>query len=110
MRLYRTVAFFGICIVMAFAGCRQDGNQQEGATMHHRDVSAVMNDHAAEMMALPGVVGVAVSETDDHMPCILVMIAGESDSLRRRLPATIEGIPIRIEVTGEIVPFDSSEG
>ena len=52
--------------------------------MPKRDINAVLDSHSAELMAIPGVVGVAVGETEDKTPCILVLIekeSGEIDSI-----------------------------
>ena len=53
--------------------------------------------------ALPGVVGTAIGLCDGT-PCIRVFLADSSDAARRRIPAQLEGYPVRAEVTGPIRP------
>jgi hypothetical protein len=53
-------------------------------------------------MKLPGVVGTAESLSNDGRPCILVMVARLTPELRKRIPGSIEGWPVRIQETGEI--------
>jgi hypothetical protein len=92
-----------LTLTMGMAGCQnQNESKQE---MPLRDINAVMSDHAAELMALPGVTGVAVGELDDHTPCILVLVDTETDSLKKAVPAKIEGHPTKLYVTGKIVPM-----
>lgn len=85
------------------AGCYSETRHEDA--MPKRDINAVMEAHVEELLALPGVTGVAVGETDEGTPCILILILEESDSIKARLPAEIEGHPVRTLVTGEIVPM-----
>jgi len=73
----------------------------------NRDINTVMDAHVNELMAVPGVTGVAVGELDDGTPCILVLVVEESAEMDRRIPKTLEGHPVRIMVSGEIKPMDS---
>lgn len=73
--------------------------------MQRREIDAVMNDHAGELMAVPGVTGVAVGALDDGTPCILVLVAETADALRRRVPGTLEGHPVKIVASGRIEPM-----
>jgi len=74
------------------------------------DVIRVMDAHVNELMAIPGVVGVAVGALDDGKPCIKVLVAKRTSEHRKRIPKEIEGYPVVIEVTGEIraMPGDSA--
>jgi hypothetical protein len=69
-----------------------------------RDIKTVMESHTGELMAVPGVVGVAIGETDDGTPCILVLV--ESGEVCRELPDTLEGYPVCILESGRIRPMD----
>jgi hypothetical protein len=71
----------------------------------NRDINAVMQSHTAELMAIPGVVGVAVGETDDRTPCIMVLILEEKDEILSELPKELEGHPVCPFVSGEIKPM-----
>jgi hypothetical protein len=68
-----------------------------------RDINAVLAAHDKELLALPGVAGVYVSALDDRRtPCLKVMLVEDKPDVRRAIPATIEGYPVVLEVTGEI--------
>ncbi len=70
-----------------------------------RDINAVMDSHTSELMAIPGVVGVAIGETEDKTPCILVLVAEETSDIKGKIPKVLEGHPVRLLVTGEIKPM-----
>ncbi len=74
-----------------------------------RDINKVVEDHSAEYMSVPGVTGVAVSELDDHTPCIWIMVEKQTPELEQNIPRTIEGHPVVIHVTGTIRPVQSPE-
>jgi len=70
--------------------------------MSTEDITRVMDAHVNELMAVPGVVGVAVGATDDGKPCIRVLVIRETAEVRSRIPRSLEGYPVIVEVTGEI--------
>jgi hypothetical protein len=76
-------------------------------TMPKRDINAVMEAHTSELMAIPGVAGVAIGALDDGTPCILVLVVKESDELARKIPKILEGHSVRIFESGEIRPMDN---
>ncbi len=67
-----------------------------------RDVIAVMNDHVAALMAVPGVVGVAVGALDDGSPCILVLVVEKTPQHDALIPGVIEGYGVVVQESGEI--------
>ncbi len=67
-----------------------------------RDVVAVMNDHVDALMAVPGVVGVAVGALDDGSPCILVLVVKKTAEHETLIPADIEGYSVVVQESGEI--------
>jgi len=73
--------------------------------MTPRDIKTVMEAHADKMMAVPGVVGVAIGETEDRAPCILVLTSVSAEEIGDRVPDTIEGHPVRLFESGEIRPM-----
>lgn len=75
-------------------------------TMPKRDINAVMESHTTELMAISGVTGVAIGALDNGKPCILVLVLADTDSLRAKLPKTLEGHPVQIFESGEIKPMD----
>ncbi len=70
-----------------------------------RDINTVMEAHVNDLMAIPGVTGVAIGEMEDKTPCILVLVVEETDEINRRIPKTLEGHPVRIFESGEIKPM-----
>lgn len=77
--------------------------------MPFRDINEVMQAHTAEMMALSGVVGIYIGETEDGRACIKVMVREKTDELEQKIPKTLEGYPVLIDVTGEIKPMPQKE-
>ncbi len=76
-----------------------------------RDINAVMQDHTAELMALPGVVGVYIGAREDSILCIRVMVVAKTPELEKKIPPSLEGHPVEIEETGVIrpMPKDSAQ-
>ena len=84
-------------------GCR--GADPSGQTpMNRRPIEQVLQAHAAELMAQPGVVGVYQGALADGSPCIGVMVVKKSAELEKKIPRSLEGYPVRIDETGEIRP------
>jgi hypothetical protein len=73
--------------------------------MVSRDITTVMNDHISELMAIPGVTGVAVGAMDDGTPCILVLVVKRTDETTTKIPKSIEGHPVKILESGVIKPM-----
>jgi len=73
--------------------------------MMQHDIKTVMEAHAGVLMAVRGVTGVAIGETEDGAPCILILITVSAEEFRGRVPETIEGHPVRLLESGEIRPM-----
>jgi len=106
-RLIRTGGFIVVTLLaLLFVGinaCQSKHKSRE--TVPNRDINAVMESHVDDLMAIPGVVGVAVGELEDKTPCILVLISEETDKIRQDVPQELEGHPVRLMVSGEIRPM-----
>ena len=74
-------------------------------TTRDRDIDKVVKEHAARLMAVSGVHGVAVGETGDGTPCILVLAGPGAEKIGCQLPKTIDGHPVRILESDEIRPM-----
>jgi hypothetical protein len=94
-------------LLFTMTGCQKNlkRDNQEKGVQPLRDINAVMQEHSAEIMALDGVVGIYVGETEAEKPCIKVMVAEKSAELERKIPKTLEGFPVLIDVTGIIKPL-----
>jgi hypothetical protein len=68
-----------------------------------KTIEAVLAEHSDSIMAVPGVLGTAVGRCN-NAPCIRVLVGRVNDEIRRRVPHTLEGYPVHIDVTGTIVP------
>ena len=77
-----------------------------GDAMPERDINAVMESHTNELMAIPGVTGVAIGALDNDTPCILVLVVKKTGELDRKIPKKLEGHPVRIFESGVIKPMD----
>jgi len=69
------------------------------------DAIRVMDAHVNELMAIPGVVGVAVGALENGKPCIKVLVAKKTAEHGERIPKEIEGYPVAIEESGTIRPM-----
>ena len=78
-------------------------------TGSNRSLRDVLKEHTPRLMAIPGVVGTAIG-ADEGAPCILVMTAEDSATLREAIPDQIEEYPVRVLVTGRPTIFDNSSG
>jgi len=100
-------AVLAFVLMLYFApGCRRaaDGDRPENV-MPRRDINLVKEDHAGELMSVPGVVGVYVGALENGTPCIGVMVVRKTRELQEKIPAMLEGHPVRIDETGEIKPL-----
>jgi len=87
----------------ALACCAGRSNRDETESVTAKTIHEVLAAHADSLMALPGVVGTAVGKCDGVL-CIRVLLADSGAEARRRIPAQLEGYPVRAEVTGPIRP------
>lgn len=62
-------------------------------------IDAVLRRHAAEWLAVPGVVGVGIGLAG-RIRCIRVLVVRRTAEIERRIPVEIEGHEVRIVVTG----------
>lgn len=59
--------------------------------------------HQDQFLAIEGVVGLGVGERPDGTTVLAVYVIQDSSELRRRIPATVEGIPTEVHESGEFV-------
>jgi hypothetical protein len=71
--------------------------------MASRPIEEVFAAHTDSLMAMPGVVGTAIGRCGDVL-CIRVFLRDSSEAVRRAIPDTLEGHPVRAEVTGPFEP------
>jgi hypothetical protein len=93
-------------IVPGIIGCKRGGTDSEQVQhMTARTIEQVREEHMDVWMAIPGVVGTGIGQCEDR-PCILVLTASNTDRVRRKIPATVEGYPVVVQYVGEIRALD----
>jgi hypothetical protein len=70
-------------------------------------VSATIARHSAELLAVPGVVGLAAGERGGH-PVLQILVTRRTPELVARLPTTLDGYPVVVVESGEIRARDSA--
>jgi len=68
--------------------------------MTGKDIKNVLVNHTAELMALPGVVGVGQGECRGK-PCIIVFVKSMTGLPLAQFPSVIEGHRVEVEESGE---------
>lgn len=69
-----------------------------------RPVAEVIREHAPALMEIDHVQGVYEGADDQGAPCIVIMVDELTPETRAALPEQLEGYPVRIQATGDIVP------
>lgn len=74
-----------------------------------KTIEEAVSRHAPDLMALPGVVGVAQGECD-KLPCLRVYVIEKTPELEQKIPSRLDGFPVVIDVTGEIRALPEKSG
>jgi hypothetical protein len=91
-------------VVLGLASCRAgagDGKLREGVTPP--PIEEVLRTNTPGWMAIPGVVGTGIGLCDSA-PCLKVFAAERTAEIREQIPDSVEGYPVRVEVTGGFRP------
>ncbi len=93
------------------AGCGNASKNERGnELLPAQEIKQVMKAHVEELMANPGVVGVAIGALDDGRPCIRVLVVEDNSEIRSKIPTELEGYRVVIDETGEIRAFPDEGG
>jgi hypothetical protein len=84
-----------LALVLAIPACASDGAPPE------RSADEVKQRHEADLMSIPGVVGVGIGRCDEQA-CIKVMVEQETPQLAGAVPTDLEGIPVELEEIGQV--------
>lgn len=98
-----TALCFCFTVFCLAAGCGEQSSftEQKGeVTVPEKTIGEVLKEHTRELMSVPGVVGTAEGMCDDR-PCIKVYVIKNRPEQVRKIPDTLEGYPVKVEVTGE---------
>ena len=68
--------------------------------MPTKTIQEVLEEQTDQWMAMAGVVGTAIGESDGRS-CIKVFVARKTDELLAKIPGSVDGHPVVIEETGE---------
>ena len=64
-------------------------------------IEEALKKHTQELMAIPGVVGTGQGLCDGA-PCIKVLVIERTPEIEKRIPDTLEGYRVEVDVTGRI--------
>lgn len=107
-------AFAGIIIslviVTGLTACaiNEAISREKETAMPARTIEEVLRKHTEGLMSLPGVVGTAQGLCQGR-PCIKVYVVETDPELAGKIPDSIEGYPVSVEVTGELHPLPHKE-
>ena len=73
-----------------------------------QSVMAVQDRHTPSLMADPEVIGTATTLTDDGK--LAVMVLATSRRAMNAVPKTLDGVPVRVQLTDKIVAFKGKPG
>lgn len=73
-----------------------------------QEVIRIQNQHTADLMSIPGVVGTATGLNDAGKLAILALLV--DNSVASRLPSSLDGVPVHPYVTGEITELKGPPG
>ena len=114
MRSWKPRTLAAVLSLLA-AGCQQRASEPAAtaspppapAAEHASDqsLSLVIARNATTLMGIPGVVGVYEGETAGK-PVLRVMVVAREDSILKKLPRTLEGYDVEIEVGGPVRPMN----
>jgi hypothetical protein len=68
------------------------------------NIEQAFDRHHDRLMAVPGVTGLGIGDKDGK-PAIVIMVKELTPDLKARLPEALEGHPVVVEQSGEIVAF-----
>jgi hypothetical protein len=70
-------------------------------------ITATIERHSAELLEIPGVVGVAEGVANEE-PVVQILVVRRTPALVAQLPRTLDSHPVVIMETGEIRARDSA--
>ena len=113
MRTWDSRALVVAAVALLAAGCQQRATEQppasapasEPAAAPEQSLSLVIARNATTLMGIPGVVGVYEGESAGK-PVLRVMVVAREDSILSKIPRTLEGYDVEIEVGGPVRPMN----
>jgi hypothetical protein len=114
MRTWNPHAVVAAALALVAAGCQQraaelapspSSTPASEQAAPDQSLSLVIARNATTLMGIPGVVGVYEGETAGK-PVLRVMVVARADSILSKLPRTLEGYEVEIEVGGPVQPMN----
>jgi hypothetical protein len=93
------------CVQGAALGPQPGGPGASGMTPTFARVQAAKRRSSERLLALPDVVGHGIGLSAAGEPVIEVYLGRENAESRARIPAALDGIPVRVVVTGRFVAY-----
>ncbi len=91
-------------MLLAITGCDGSGVTEATETRVSEktqpDIAAIIDEHREALMQ-PGVTAIGESICDGT-PCIRIYLEKADPELQRKLPAELSGVPVIVEVSGEV--------
>ena len=50
------------------------------------------------LKGLPGIDGIGITWDDDGQPCVRVNVDVEAEASRQEIPASVDGVPVKVEI------------
>lgn len=91
--------------LISFIGCTNSYEQNNLNKEKMKPIIEVINTYSAEIMNIPGVVGLYEGILEDGSPCITVMVKKITPNLNEQIPDNLDGYSVLIEETGVIKPL-----
>ena len=64
-------------------------------------ITEVLEKHTDKWMEIPGVIGTGEGKSDDK-PCITILMANNYETIKKKIPKTVEGYKVVFQETGEV--------
>jgi len=95
--------WLALAVALAATACRPHAAPRtEEPPVARPPIAEVLARHTPAWMSLSGVVGTAQGADAHGAPVILVLLAKDDAAVRKQIPSTVEGWPVRFDVTGPI--------
>ncbi len=65
-------------------------------------IEEVKKKYTQALLAKPGVISVGIGKDPDGIPVIIVGLERPQPETQKKLPKTLEGYPVQIEIIGKI--------
>ena len=108
LEILRGPVFLIVVLLALVTGCNPPAEEEKPVpeSVEKRPITEVMNENVDRIMALDGVVMMAIGELKDGTPCIQVYVKSKSDILTQQIGVEIEGHPVDYIISDEIRPMD----